>query len=76
MHKITLTNNFHGRSITILSDADTPTEAWYRVQSLVHGTMSEAQYLAGRKKYRRIVNALCGIAGCQCGVFRPYNERS
>lgn len=67
MFKVILTNSFHNTKVTVLSDTSRdPSETWYQIQvDAMSGNAND------RRKLRRVRNALCGIAGCTCGTFRP-----
>ena len=69
MKTTTLTNSFHGTTVKI-SDTwgDTPGEAW---EALQHSAFQELHYGKARRTLRRVEKALCGMADCACGTFRP-----
>jgi len=70
MKKITLKNAFHGTRITVLSATpDDARETWLAIQ--YEALYAHAPTSAALAKYRRVCRALCGIAGCTCGVVRP-----
>lgn len=70
MKKITLKNDYHNTSVTVLvlgPHASSPAEAWEWIQ---YRAMVNPQP-ADLRRYRRVNKALCGMVGCHCGTVRP-----
>lgn len=65
MKKVTITNSFHNTQVTVVSDASTGREAWEQIVGEAFGANHPTP--ADKAKYRRVMKALCGIDGCQCG---------
>lgn len=68
MHKITLTNSFHGTSTTVLvpDSVANQRDAWLLLQEQANdGSARE------RRRLARVRRALCPYADCQCGGLRP-----
>lgn len=65
MKKVILRNSFHNSEATIISDKNTPSEAWDELYELAAG--GDKPSLA---KFRRISKILCGVYDCQCGIVR------
>ena len=68
MHKITLTNSFHGTSAVVLvpDSVANQRDAWLHLQVAANdGSARE------RRRLNRVRQALCPHADCQCGGLRP-----
>ena len=68
MHKITLTNSFHGTSTAVLvpDSIANQRDAWLHLQAAANdGGTTE------RRRLARVRRALCPHSDCQCGGLRP-----
>ncbi len=67
MHKITLSNSFHGTETTVIVAATDAQEAWMEIQILAN---EERHYGPAHRRLARVRDKLCGSSDCQCGVVR------
>jgi hypothetical protein len=67
MHKMTLTNSFHGTSVVVLvhEDVETQQEAYVEIEHAAAVGRPGAD-----AKLRRVRRTLCGVADCHCGTVR------
>ena len=71
MKKLILKNSFHGTACTILADEGiSPYAAYQQIACLAYGAQNADERRRNRVKLNRIRRALCGIAGCTCGIIR------
>ena len=74
MKRITLTNSFHGRSVSISASwGDTPWEAWVTIQ-YARQDKQDTRHDAAVRVYKRIHQRLCGITECACMTVNMINQ--
>ena len=68
MHKITLTNSFHGTCTTVLvpDSIKDQNDAWWHIQWQANDGGARE-----RRRLSRVRRALCPHSDCQCGGLRP-----
>ena len=72
MINVTLENSFHRTTAVVRMPAGTtPREAWNALRSEFDEAPKGHFGLVESARYRRVRRALCGVAGCACGGYRP-----
>ena len=67
MHKIKLTNSFHGTEAVVIADADNAADAWQEIQISAY---FEGYHGPANRRLARVRDKLCGSHDCQCGIVR------